>query len=1144
MPEPGVLKIRMFGGLEVLFDGQRLAFPTRHSGLILAILALEPHMRMSRDQLAHILWDTRGEVQSRASLRQALYHIRRTLTHAGAQELTTDHGHIALPESAQSDVAQVFGTLKTDPQKAATDFGGSILPGIGGFGPAFDDWLQETRRNAAARAQSAFHKALSEDRQSASARQDLAEAILRIDRFDEAALRHAMRAYADLDRRGTAIQLFESTRTAMLADLNLDLEEATKALAEAIAVEEPPAKTVSPDSHPATPAGTRRSVSAVFLVVEAAEDPEDFEDEMTALAERLSRCLDSEAYVAPAGPAVACIFGLKQPTERHTEIALNAYLTLKDSGIMAPAAIVVGELVTESAQAEPDLSHLLAPAMALAHRAGPGKAMLSSAAAKRLSNLASEVLGEVAADIIGLPATLPRPAPFIGRQPDVAKLEESFAQVGATGGRLVAIVGEAGIGKTTLVRQFLETRVPASTTVLRIQAAEASASRPFGVLGDLFFGVPQLPEIVAHVLGQDGADTDEWSNIPAAVRRRKLVDAVLARIQDAACGAPAVLVLEDLHWIDPETDALLHGVINHLSNLPLLIVATHRPEYSGGWVGRSFFRLLQLAPLKEADARRLLAEVAPEASKPRQDELLRRAAGIPYFVVELARGQSNPTLNSGLPSSIRDLLSAHLMRLPGSQLKLLQAASVLGPEFRRDVLGQVALVEDFDDVLAELIGGEHLIPLPGLGEQHYRFKHALLHEATYGSILRDDRSGLHSQVLDVLRQSLSGPPGGSAEAEMAEHAWHAQAWPEAAELLTRVGDRYAELSSYGLAREAYERARHALEATPDDSGYLRARLGLALRLRPVLVPLGAYEDAKAELNMADTLATSMGQPDELAKVLIGKSYLFSTHGRLQEAAETAQRAIDLPEENSQLYHEAHLALGQALSLAADWRGTEDALLPSLEFWDAHPHERFGHTGTRAIWCYGMLANARARKGDQHKAQIYADHALVLARETERPLDQVFALQRVADAKRLAGWNAEVLALLEDSYQRAQDVDAPIFQVWFACDLAAGYIALERLNDAHGLLNRQARIAEQLELRQFKAWIDFRRGELACAEGNFEEASQYVGAALDAAEKIGDRALEVACHKVRATRLPNLPPNDRSLVLAEKLEQKYDLWAGD
>ena len=1143
MPNPGVLELRLFDGLDVLFDGQRLDFPTRHSALILAILALEPQMRLSRERLAHVLWDTRGEAQSRASLRQALYHARRTLTEAQAPELITDHGHVALPIGVQSDVARFMADLDDDPLAAANDFGGAILPGISGFGPAFDDWLQEVRRSVEARAQIGFHKALTDDEMPASSRLSLAEALLRIDRFDEAALRYAMRAHADLDRRGAAIQLFEETRAALLAELGLEPDEETQSLADAVSSEVSAAVDPDPDGT-ATSIGSRRSVSALFLVAEVPEDPEDFGDEMDAFANSIRLRLEGEADVIRSGPAVACIFGLGRPTERHTEIALRAFLSLIDDAFSASAAIVTGELVVGDGDATPDLAHLLAPAMLLAQRAGPGKVMLSPEAAQRIGNLPPEVIAHAASTVIGLPATAPRSAPFTGRQTELAMLEEAFSQVGSTGGRLVSIVGEAGMGKTTLVRQFLETCVPATTSVLRIQAAEAATSRPFAVLGDLFAGVSDVPDIVIHMLGKGRKDA-AWNEVPAAVRRRKLADAVLERIRGATQETPAVLVMEDLHWIDPETDTLLQGVINHLSNLPLLIVATHRPEYRGGWVGRSFFRLLQLAPMAEPDARRLLADLIPQTEKARQDELLRRAAGVPYFIVELARSQTDQKPNSRFPSSIRDVLSAHLMRLPGPQLRLLQVASVLGPEFHEDRLRQMEhSLDSFDDLMVTLIGEEHLIPLPGACERRYRFKHALLHEAAYASILRDERRKLHARALAALKQSASGPEGGSAEAEMAEHAWRAQAWRDAAKLFVRIGDRYAELSSYSLAREAYERARHALDAAPEQDGHLAARLDLALRLRPVLVPLGAYEEARAELSTAETLASSMDDHKHLSKVLIGKSYLFSTHGRLPEAAETAQRAIELTEKSSQLYHEAHLALGQALSLAADWRGTEAALLPSLAFWDAHPHERFGHTGTRAIWCYGMLANARTRKGDKHLAETYACRALDLAHETARPLDQVFALQRVADAKRLAGWTSEVLELLEDSFRRAKDVDAPIFQVWFACDLAAGYTAMGRLDDAHNLLNRQLHIAEKLQLLQFKAWIDLRRGELACLEGDFETATSLLNATLSTAEAIGDRALEIACHKTLAGTRLHHPSRESSAGTVEHLLEKYDLFAVD
>jgi ATP/maltotriose-dependent transcriptional regulator MalT len=244
-------------------------------------------------------------------------------------------------------------------------------------------------------------------------------------------------------------------------------------------------------------------------------------------------------------------------------------------------------------------------------------------------------------------------------------------------------------------------------------------------------------------------------------------------------------------------------------------------------------------------------------------------------------------------------------------------------------------------------------------------------------------------------------------------------------------------------------------------------------------------------------------------VQISKSYLFSTHGELDEAVASAERAAAMS--TGKRYHseEARLALGQALSLRGDVLGTRAALEPALPFYEAHPLERFSQTGTRSIWCHGHLAHANCLSGNLEQAKIHADRAVTLAEETGRPLDRVFAMHRRGEVLLEREAYPEAAEMMEEAMDIAEHVDAPLFTVWFGCDIVPAYIALGRMEPARQLLARQEPEARRLSLHQFAACLALRRGEIALVDGREDEATKQAEAALLTARSAGYLVLETA-----------------------------------
>lgn len=1154
MDQEGRLDIRLLGRLEVRFGGRRLAFSTRHAGFLLATLALEGPL--SRDVAAARLWGERGEEQARASLRQTIYRVQKVLETVGAPGLQSDRTSVALPpEAARSDVADFFEELTRDPVSAAAKaFRGELLGDVGRVDPAFEDWLAEARRafteRVARELKAAAERALTEGHWR---RLDaLASASLRGDPYDEAALCFRMEALVRSGRRTQALSLFDRFEETLQASLGVAPDEAARALRNRIASSSQdslsPAETQKPTPEQAEPepAATdfaaqepepqaRRSVS--LLVVQdpnISQDPEVFAQVFARLKDRLERALRDETalILQPAGAMLACVFGASGHVERHAEAAFETATVMRDADAgHIKFAVVSGDIIgggeTGSGPiALESVAHLMAAASDLLQTTAAGEIKLSGETAFRLAARSDDM-------------------EFVARRAELQQLVQALSAAEEGQAQIMGVVGEAGLGKSTLLRRFLNGVRQAR--VLTIEGYDRESARPFGALARF------LMTVLEEKGAAEGAVAAEHAPAVAALLGRELPDQETAsedwrrHIFDAAASivlnseeteAATILAVEDLHWLDRDSAEFLDRLVGQISEERLLIIATFRPEHQINWIGRSSFGLLRLAPLARDEASRLVAPWFGEGETALTDLVLDRAEGNPFFLVEMARAASSqvPERQQEIPTTIRDVLLARVYRRPADDRFLLQCLAVMGVEVHAQAL---AALTGFDaqrlDAALQRLRQEELLVYVGAGSNpRHRFRHALLHDTVYESIPKAELRSLHAAAFAMLEGQSDVDP-----ATVALHAWRSENWAAAFSSWRDAGDRFARLSSYALASEAYGKAILALNRVPPESRPEGARIELALRLRPVLVPLGRYHDALEELDLAESTAARDNDIETRIAALISKSYLFSTHGRLAEAIDMARQAASLCQGEEQPAFEAKLAEGQARSLQGDWNGTLSLLRPTLGFWESNRHERFGHTGTRSVWCHGHLSNALLLNGQLQAAEAHGQRAFEIATETQRPLDLIYSLHRLGRVQLASGNNDEALGLLEEAVRRTEEIDAPIFRSWFACDTVPALLAAQRLEDAEGLLERQIEAAEQLNLRQFQGWLALRRAGLQKILGSSRDASESARSALARAIEIGDLVLEPSAMALLAELGPEEERSDQEQV-ARKLAQERGL----
>jgi len=447
---------------------------------------------------------------------------------------------------------------------------------------------------------------------------------------------------------------------------------------------------------------------------------------------------------------------------------------------------------------------------------------------------------------------------FVGRDADLEQLHRA-QQLAANGhGQIAAIVGEPGVGKSRLLFELTHSHRVEGWVVAEARAVSYGTATSYLPVIDLLKGYfkiadhdtyrdirekitgkvltldralePQLMPLLA-LLGIDG-DERGWRELDSLSRRLKTLDALKRLFIREAQIQPMLLVFEDLHWIDSETQALLDSLVESLSAVRILLLVNYRPEYTHRWGNKSFYTQLRLDRLPAESALELLhnllgdhATVAPLAPV-----LIDRTQGNPFFLEESVSALAETKVLVGerggyrlgrplseiqMPPTVRAVLAARIDRLPPEDKRLLQSAAVIGKDVALPLLATIAdqSVEELGRRLANLRAAEFLYEVRLFPETEYTFKHALTHEVAYGALLQDRRRELHARVLTSIER-IVGERRSEHVYELARHAFEAHSWEAAARYCREAAQRSRTRDGNREAVQLFERSLHALDQLP------------------------------------------------------------------------------------------------------------------------------------------------------------------------------------------------------------------------------------------------------------------------------------------------------------------------------------------
>jgi DNA-binding SARP family transcriptional activator/tetratricopeptide (TPR) repeat protein len=1197
------LVLTLLGGFRARLDSDApLALPTRKAQALLTYLAVPAGIASSRDKLARLLWGSTVETTARMSLRQTLYALRKSLRGAERPPLRVEGESVALDPSAVTvDVGEFERrAAEATPSalaEAAALYRGDLLEGLVVQEPPFEDWLATQRERLREVALKALAKLLAHQRAAGSTDTAVQTAlrILALDPLQEAVHRVLMQLYVETGRRGSALRQYELCAAALRQELQARPEKETTALYEAIMRQRPPATPLTEQTltSRSTLEGERKHVTVLFADVKgsmelvAGRDPEDARMVLDPVLERMMTAVHRyEGTVTQVrGDGITALFGAPLAHEDHAVRACYAALRMqalvrqdapaeargRDAlNIVIRAGLDSGEVVVRAIGSDVHVDYTavgqtMHRAARMQRIAGPGSILLTRAVLELAEGYVSvkphgltPVKGETdAVQVYELTSVGPARTRFqaaarrgltcfVGRDAELAQLHRVQQLADGGRGQVAAIVGEAGVGKSRLVHEFVHSQLPQGWQVLEGCSVSFGGTTSYLPVIDLLKGYFKIEDgddprairekVTGRLLALDRAleptlpamlalmdlpvEDASWQALRPEQRRQRTLDAVRRLLLREAHAQPLLVIFEDLHWIDGETQALLDGLVESLGLARLLLVVTYRPEYQHAWGSKTYYSQLRLDMLPADGAEELLGALLGDdpGLGPLKERLVRR--GNPAFLEETVRSLVETKVLAGergkyrlaqsiqaiqIPATVQAVLEARIDRLPPEDKHLLQVASVIGKDVPFALLQTVAELSDeaLRAGLESLQSAEFLYETGPSPEAAYTFKHALTHEVAYGGLLRERRRALHARIVDAI-EALHRDRLGAEVERLAHHALRGGLGEKAVHYLRQAGLKATARSAASDGRGWFEQALGALEELPESPSSLTQGVEIRLELWPVLIQLGEVRPAVERLREAEALADRSNDDSNRGRVLATLTNVHSLLGELDEALVSGDRASAIAERlgdvrlrilattNLEQTHYFRGEYARVVQLATD----NVARLRSDSI-----HESYGATALPSVNDRCWLVASLAQLGRFAEAAEYEDEAIQLAEQVRHPWTVGLAYRAAGVLRLLKGDWASARTVSEQGLAVFQTGNVLIQLTSILAALAWALAQLGEAKEALGRIQQAEQVAERLAVRG--------------AVGHHGWSFQALGRAAlllgcpDEARRLGDRAVAFA-----------------------------------
>jgi class 3 adenylate cyclase/predicted ATPase len=679
-------------------------------------------------------------------------------------------------------------------------------------------------------------------------------------------------------------------------------------------------------------------------------------------------------------------------------------------------------------------------------------------------------------------------ARFVGRQGELEQLKLALEQAKAGHGQIVGVIGEPGVGKSRLFYEFKLTAqsgplvleaysvsygkaspylpvIELLKNYFQIQPQDDERTRRQKVIGKVLELDRSLEETLLYFFALLGIEEQPlaFQQMDAQIRRRRTFDALKKLFLRESLNQPLILIFEDLHWIDSETQGFLDTLSESVASTRLLLLVNYRPEYRSEWGQKTYYMQLRLAPFGKEEAEEFLEvllgttvyTLRATSLQTLKQLILEKSEGTPFFIEEVVQTLAEEGILTGerghyritrhatmlhLPTTVQGVLAARIDRLTAAEKAFLHHLAIIGRQFSLNLIRQVVVQPDEElyHLLSALQRKEFLYEQPAFPESNYLFKHALTQEVAYGTVLQDKRKALHERTAQAI-ESLYGAKLEDHYSALAHHYSRSGNTQKAVAYLHLAGQQAVQHSANAEAISHLTTALELLKTLQDTPERIQQELTLQIALGVPLVAVRGW--AAPETGHAYTrareLCQEVGEISQLLLVVYGLWLFHFLRGELQTARELAEQLLSLAQraQDPSALLWVYDALWSALFFLGEFTQAQQYYERGIALYDPQQHHSLaflyaGHdpgvccrAGTAwVLWLLGYPDQALKRVHD----------AVTLAQDLSHPFSLAFALGYGA-------WPHQFCREGQAVQERAEAVIALATEQGFVFDLAMGTI---------------------------------------------------------------------------------------------------------
>lgn len=737
---------------------------------------------------------------------------------------------------------------------------------------------------------------------------------------------------------------------------------------------------------------------------------------------------------------------------------------------------------------------------------------------------------------------------IVGRMREIEFLSSILRGIGNSNGAMVMLVGDAGIGKSRIINEFQHIMKRYEVRFFEFDQVPFGLSTHDDVLGNIARSIyassdcRNSNEVAAEALSRLRARIEPSQYTIAAVtelfggtpdapywRDLSLGEKLLAKIRALtdllvleSFSSPLALIFEDCHWAKTEIMFLLKEISEKIENSNLLVIMSSRPMAAYPWGDISHIKELKIEPLSSKDVKSLVNALMGhhESLVIIKEKIISQTQGNPFFIIECVRALNSMGAIGGyiggyylsdkdieicIPATVHGVLAAHIDTLSELHRNILLTASVIGQTFDVALLDEIMEVPLIHHHLDQMIQSGFVEQTRVIPNLEFSFKHALIHQVAYETILKQTRRLVHAKIVRKLYTLRHIPTPRKIEL-LAHHAFRAERWREAYVFGRRAGLRAKRGSRFSEAADLLTNALTALERLESNDKTVSKRINIRLDIAEALLPLGQKDKLNNYIESVKSLCGVTTNKKDIFRVASNKTFFIWGYGKIDDAIVSAQSALSIAKELQDKSREIQVLarLGSLFFERGDFHKANKILKQALH--KIKPQDKnkfFGLAVVAAVGCKTFLGRSLAEIGEFRKAILYAEDAINQADCSNHTFTKIISYNNIGHILLTGGYYLESIEYFQVCATLCEEVRASLVYPFAVGGLGYARFCLGKHEEGLMLLEHALAYAHREKLISRVPVISSWYSDVQSHFGRFDAAHRELVNALSMAKGNGD-----------------------------------------